>query len=171
MPKVISGKGATIVIVVPQDWWYRFWLDEPAPGRALWLMDSSGEQPEIYIGNNCEAYERVKDLLDHKGNVEAMLCDELKFWQEYIQANGLDEQARRYLEDLPQVIDAREQAGLDDDKDPATAAVELIASGYEWTCPLCTHENTALEFTTGKPVRCAVCGTNHPVMAAAHAEG
>ena len=45
--------------------------------------------------------------------------------------------------------------------------VELIASGYEWTCPNCDHLNREIEIP--KSVICASCNTKFTVWTADHA--
>ena len=48
-------------------------------------------------------------------------------------------------------------------------SVELIASGYEWTCPHCEKLNEEIEIPD--KVKCAVCGKGFEVENADHAWG
>lgn len=50
-----------------------------------------------------------------------------------------------------------------------TQSVELIASGYEWTCPRCDHLNT--EIASSETVTCVKCGSSFNVDYTYHAEG
>lgn len=47
--------------------------------------------------------------------------------------------------------------------------VDLIASGYEWTCPNCNAHNSEVEITT--TVVCYACGTQCRVDEYEHAHG
>jgi hypothetical protein len=47
--------------------------------------------------------------------------------------------------------------------------VELIASGYEWTCPSCGVVNEEIEVV--EEVSCVACGENYQVENHFHAEG
>jgi len=46
-------------------------------------------------------------------------------------------------------------------------SVELIASGYEWTCPACDHFNKVVE--TSETVTCNKCGKEFEVADYHHA--
>jgi len=48
-------------------------------------------------------------------------------------------------------------------------SVELIASGYEWTCPNCDKLNEEIEILV--KVKCVVCGREFEVENADHAWG
>lgn len=45
--------------------------------------------------------------------------------------------------------------------------VELIASGYEWGCPNCEHNNNEIEVT--QTVKCKQCGNKYDVADYEHA--
>ena len=48
-------------------------------------------------------------------------------------------------------------------------SVELIAAGYEWTCPNCEQINKEIEVT--ERVECDHCHANYDVAAYEHAIG
>lgn len=47
--------------------------------------------------------------------------------------------------------------------------VDMIASGYEWTCPVCDHLNS--EFEILEKVTCVECGETYEVNSVEHAYG
>ena len=56
-----------------------------------------------------------------------------------------------------------------DDENPEESSVELIASGYDWVCPVCDHSNHEIEVT--EYVVCSKCSCGFPVSEYHHAIG
>jgi len=48
--------------------------------------------------------------------------------------------------------------------------VELIASGYEWTCPNCDTLNKEMEIPNDETVRCSYCKNRYKISNYAHAQ-
>lgn len=48
-------------------------------------------------------------------------------------------------------------------------AVDVIASGYEWTCPECENLNHVIEYT--ETVMCEICGKSFSANYPEHAIG
>jgi len=53
----------------------------------------------------------------------------------------------------------------------ATTHVDLLSSGYEWTCPACKHLNTVSAASTTESVRCAECKIGFTVNTIHHCNG
>ncbi len=69
-------------------------------------------------------------------------------------------------------LDELHQDSNDDDEEEADddpGRVDLIASGYEWTCPRCEHFNHEIEITYS--VQCENCGREWETNDAHHAHG
>ena len=48
-------------------------------------------------------------------------------------------------------------------------AVDIIASGYEWVCPICLEHNKEIEIT--EKVKCQICDAEFETNPAEHAYG
>ena len=86
------------------------------------------------------------EILDGKQAAQALI--EARSDPEFFQ---LDEQGN----DLPEADES--------------ATVDLIAGGYEWTCPECDHDNKEIEIT--ETVTCASCDHEFQVGDIHHAHG
>jgi hypothetical protein len=49
--------------------------------------------------------------------------------------------------------------------------VDLLSSGYEWTCPACQHLNTVSAASTAETVHCSECKIGFTVNAMHHCNG
>lgn len=60
---------------------------------------------------------------------------------------------------------------IEDAQLAGTDSVEIIASGYEWTCPNCEHFNHEIEVPKDEHVTCPSCHHTFEVSEYHHAMG
>lgn len=144
---------------IPEEKWYWFWLDaEP----IIWLYHDLYDPPQITHGTLVEAMSLIKMLLDAGALNESNRPFDLKFAHQYLTVNGRDEHIENILNALREQARAKNwDSDGNEDMPPESAAVELLAAGWEWQCPFCLAENVSAG--PEKEVVCDTCKTAHPV--------